>query len=660
MPDADTINHFNIAEIFSSDKYVIPRYQRNYAWREPEIHQLVQDIWDFVERKSKNNYYIGTLIVYERKQSGNPIYETIDGQQRLTTLNILLSALYRLFPESNSLEKINFSLNLFFDSREKSTNTLKLIADINTAIHYKDNSAYNPDIQQAYKDTEKILCRLLSTKVLAEQFITYLLEKVKIIRVKVPEDTDLNHYFEIMNTRGEQLEKHEILKSYMLNIIRYDKKLMFAFNTVWEACADMERYIQYGFPVSARDMIFDGEEWDTVQVSNLKDIADALTTDDESEKTTEESSKHPEDSLSILDILNNNNNFEANESYNEDAPQRFNSIINFSNFLLHVLRIQEKSDISLDDKRLIDIFLPYLKKASKKKHKHSKQFVKKFGFNLFKCKYLFDKYILKREYISGRDQWSLKRLKHKKYNNKRSVSYVNTFEDDDWNIWLVKILSMFHVSTPTQVYKHWLNGALYFLFQQEDHEYCEPDQYFEYLYNMAESFLLDRFLMEPESQEDYFEIIYENNCEPQNESEAESLNMDVLDTGTAVENFIFNYLDFKLWVNKYEEDELFDFTFRSSVEHYYPQHPIAKEEKIKERTCNNFGNLCLIDNKKNSRLSNHMPKAKMDYYHKVGADSLKQQSMMEVTKEKDNWDSKIILKEGKRMKKILLSPVEWE
>ena len=122
---------------------------------------------------------------------------------------------------------------------------------------------------------------------------------------------------------------------------------------------------------------------------------------------------------------------------------------------------------------------------------------------------------------------------------------------------------------------------------------------------------------------------------------------------------IFNYLDFKLWVNEYEEVKSFDFTFRSSVEHYYPRHPIAKDEKIEDKICDNFGNLCLISNKKNSRLSNYMPKAKMDHYHKVGADSLKQQSMMEVTKENDNWNSETIIKEGERMKKILLSNIEW-
>lgn len=68
----------------------------------------------------------------------------------------------------------------------------------------------------------------------------------------MPEDTDLNHYFEIMNNRGEQLEKHEILKSKFLEILNEleveERELALSvFNLIWEACSNMEKYIQYGF-----------------------------------------------------------------------------------------------------------------------------------------------------------------------------------------------------------------------------------------------------------------------------------------------------------------------------------------------------------------------------------------------------------------------------
>ena len=67
--------------------YKIPIYQRNYAWRREEIYTLIKDVYDSLE---KSVYYIGTLVTYKRDEN---IFEVIDGQQRLTTIYIILKAL---------------------------------------------------------------------------------------------------------------------------------------------------------------------------------------------------------------------------------------------------------------------------------------------------------------------------------------------------------------------------------------------------------------------------------------------------------------------------------------------------------------------------------------------------------------------------------------
>ena len=96
---------------------------------------------------------------------------------------------------------------------------------------------------------------------------------------------------------------------------------------------------------------------------------------------------------------------------------------------------------------------------------------------------------------------------------------------------------------------------------------------------------------------------------------------------------VFNYLDYLLWQNyrttsreyfkiineqAFTDNRVkdFEYTFRSSVEHYYPQHPIDENFVLKGKDAewlDNFGNLCLISGSKNSRLSNFMPAAKKDY-----------------------------------------------
>lgn len=86
------LNELSINDIFNgSDNvtYEIPIYQRNYAWEKDEIAALVRDVWDACE-KNKVAYFIGTLVTYDR---GDSTFEVIDGQQRLTTLFLILKAL---------------------------------------------------------------------------------------------------------------------------------------------------------------------------------------------------------------------------------------------------------------------------------------------------------------------------------------------------------------------------------------------------------------------------------------------------------------------------------------------------------------------------------------------------------------------------------------
>lgn len=274
----------NIKLLFSSDKYTIPIYQRNYAWGEREITQLIQDIVDFAKEKSESNYHIGTLVVYKRNTGNSVIYETIDGQQRLTTLNILLSMIKREY-SSDALDiKDWYSLKMEFDCRPVSTETLQLIAQDEEKISYVDDKKYNHSIQQAYKNTKKALKRTLKeNKLPIESFYDYLKKKVFILRVPVPHDTDLNHYFEIMNSRGEQLEKHEILKAKFLEAFKDDQDLSYAFNQIWDACADMERYVQYGFKVAERNVLFTPNDWNNLTCLTLDEISEKLKVNSTSE-----------------------------------------------------------------------------------------------------------------------------------------------------------------------------------------------------------------------------------------------------------------------------------------------------------------------------------------------------------------------------------------
>ena len=93
------LKELSIKKLIKSGNYIVPIYQRNYAWSEKEITQLIDDINDYCKENKdkkeneKNNYYIGTLVVYKKDN----INEIIDGQQRLTSLYILISVLKNNF-----------------------------------------------------------------------------------------------------------------------------------------------------------------------------------------------------------------------------------------------------------------------------------------------------------------------------------------------------------------------------------------------------------------------------------------------------------------------------------------------------------------------------------------------------------------------------------
>lgn len=632
----NAVKELNIKQLFSSGEYVIPIYQRNYAWTEREIAQLIQDIADYAAKHPEQAYYIGTLVVYERAVNGRTIYETIDGQQRLTTLNLLMSVI----KSSNAVKhpcvsevRDWYKMNLSFDSRPSSNDTLQRLYEYPTQV--KTLPRVNVEIGQGYDDAAKLIWKVLyDSGIDLAAFVTYLSEKVHILRVSVPPDTDLNHYFEIMNNRGEQLEKHEVLKAQCLELLKDEPEAEYAFNKIWEACANMERYIQYGFDVALRDVIFGAGNWNALQHNDFDSVAVAL------KQLQKDGSPRVSNGMAFADLLAPSSRITPNDTKTEiDGQERFTSVINFSNFLLHILRIQTKTDIPLDDKGLIETFDEYIKKD---KSGDPKLFVKEFGYNLLKSKFLFDKYILKREYLNGTDGWSLKEMRWYKGN---AANYVNTFDKEEAagdGQAILMLLAMFHVSTPTLVYKHWLNGVLKYVFEQEQ---VKPAAYRTFLETLANAFLIDRYL--GVEQKSYFDIIYRHSGVPQNTEAVEQR----LNDGTSVENFIFNYLDYLLWKRKEKGYERFVYTFRSSVEHYYPQDPIEGNPTIERHYLDNFGNLCLISGSQNSRLSNYMPRAKKDHYANSSiVESLKQQVMMRYEK----WGTDEITKHGEEMKKLLI------
>jgi uncharacterized protein with ParB-like and HNH nuclease domain len=120
-------NHkYSIEEAFRECFYLVPDYQREYVWKEKEVRQLLDDISEQFDTDSKGEYFIGTVLVSPTSQKNH--FEVIDGQQRLTTLFLLLCALKQLFKGEQQQRQVISGLvsTSYTDSDGEARTSLKL------------------------------------------------------------------------------------------------------------------------------------------------------------------------------------------------------------------------------------------------------------------------------------------------------------------------------------------------------------------------------------------------------------------------------------------------------------------------------------------------------------------------------------------------------
>ena len=593
---SSNIKPLKIGDIFNrreNEFYRIPIYQRNYAWKEPQIRQLIRDIYDYCGEKNKK-YYIGTLVVRPDKEN---TFEVIDGQQRLTTLSMLVAYLKKEQDNTQESEKTELKNTITFQCRQVSTNSLNKIWK-NSSDDYEATDPILAGYQILTRSFEDIIGKA-SGNVTNEDYLKYLLENVIIYRIPVPEDTDLNHYFEIMNTRGEQLEKHEILKAKLLSVFKYNTGTIEFYSRIWDACSDMGKYL----------------------------CSKMLKTNNQENKTGDFTIEYL---IENTDDKSGNNNGQNNSQEDNIAEDRYRSIIDFPNFLLLVLKLMDDRTV-LDDKKLLDEFD---KKLKLKAH----LFVEKFFKKLLTSRLLFDNYVIKRELSSGK--WSLKSL------DKNGESLENTFNDPNSNHQILMLLSMFEVSFPNYSYKSWLFDVLKYLTEQPRSIdlwcdiYCNNSSCFSQWYNVeADDYI--KFLEESASKKRDTYIKNTDNVELDYDK------FNTFDIGTAVPNFIFNLLNYKLWKKEKSKYKDFEFTYRDSVEHFYPQNPISGKSV---ENVDSFGNLCLITSEMNSRLNNLLPSAKRDIWNASKSQpSIKLSKMLEVKE----WNENAIKEHRINMFKVL-------
>lgn len=249
-----------------SNKFLfeIPDYQRAYSWTKENLKQLVEDIWESVElNKARGNkefdqyepYFLGSIVLCskEYKDDGCGIYDVIDGQQRLTSIIMLIAAIRDLidneeykkvlsdliYQKPNVLMGIKESIRVkargkeeeFFKKYILTNGGTELVKDLEMEelSEAKQNMVNAIEVfrDSFFNENGELLEEKLN------EFIVYLLQKVVLVVITTESFTSAFRLFNVINARGLPLTDSDLLKSENLRVM--NPEIRKEYTDIWES-----------------------------------------------------------------------------------------------------------------------------------------------------------------------------------------------------------------------------------------------------------------------------------------------------------------------------------------------------------------------------------------------------------------------------------------
>ena len=201
-----------------SIQYVVPRWQRRYCWSEPDIERLVEDVLTVAVAGPDATHYGGTLLTFQEPGAAGvvSIHRVVDGQQRLTTVSILLSCIAaELGPNDQrvgwSAEDIELRLKNPVKSQQKHR---KLRLQDGDEDEYRSILEGSPSGAGAVTQAWRTARRLVARNDLA-QLLTGL-ERLRVVSIGLGDKDDPQQIFESLNATGRPLTESEKVKNWLL------------------------------------------------------------------------------------------------------------------------------------------------------------------------------------------------------------------------------------------------------------------------------------------------------------------------------------------------------------------------------------------------------------------------------------------------------------
>jgi hypothetical protein len=253
MPTGGQIQ--NITQLFSTNQvFEVPDFQRNYSWEQKQVDELFSDIQK--TNQAQDNHFLGSLIILQAQGSTKNILEVVDGQQRLTTLFLLIAAIrdaaVRLPIQSIPGPDMGFPVNPSFDAHsllfipdENGLAASRFIAHpmiagmVETAIFAYPNAdrpklpkmhlKYSLALRKAYWRLLDQLNAAIANKVDDEERVRYLARlldtikyKLKVLNVHSDSNSEAYEIFMTLNSRGMPLGPSDLVKSEIFKHLTKD------------------------------------------------------------------------------------------------------------------------------------------------------------------------------------------------------------------------------------------------------------------------------------------------------------------------------------------------------------------------------------------------------------------------------------------------------
>jgi uncharacterized protein with ParB-like and HNH nuclease domain len=219
-------------------QFVIPVYQRNYDWKNAECKELLNDIIS-VETENRGTHFIGSIVfVHEGTYSTSEVKELviIDGQQRLTTINILYVALYRFAKENSKLQDAERLYNMFLTNQyvQNESSKLKLKQTDTNSLAFK---AIMNGTQKEFVTFSNVIenYNYFRSCIDEENFELILrgLNRLIFVEISLERDKDdPQRIFESLNSTGLDLSQSDLIRNFILmDLPPKDQNRIF--ETIW-------------------------------------------------------------------------------------------------------------------------------------------------------------------------------------------------------------------------------------------------------------------------------------------------------------------------------------------------------------------------------------------------------------------------------------------